>query len=102
MSSGEHPFHNLFDAVYTLDRQWRFTYLNPQAEKLVQRSNEELIGKVAWEEFPEAVVSPTYTYYHEALEKQKTVRFEEYYPLLKTWFETTVYPSSNGLTIFFR
>lgn len=102
MARAENIYQNLLDAVYTLDREWRFTYLNPLGEKLVHRAASELIGKVVWDEFPEARDSLIFTNYQVALDQQAPVSFEEYYPPLLTWFEITAYPSEDGLTVFFR
>jgi PAS domain-containing protein len=42
---------------YSLDAEWRFTYVNAQAETLLGRSKEELLGQVLWDSFPAAVAS---------------------------------------------
>ena len=34
---------NTTDGFFALDREWRFTYLNPEAEKLLERRRDELI-----------------------------------------------------------
>ena len=39
---------NMSDAFLALDAQWRFTYINAQAEKLYRRTREELSGKIIW------------------------------------------------------
>src|SRR4051794_13742372 len=46
---------SISDAFYALDPQWRFTYLNSAAERLLQRSRGELIGRELWAEFPETI-----------------------------------------------
>ncbi|MFP5372495.1 MAG: PAS domain-containing protein, partial [Actinomycetes bacterium] len=33
---------------YSLDRDWRFTYVNVEAERLLGRPRDELLGKVLW------------------------------------------------------
>ena len=45
------------DAFVALDRDWRFTYLNPLAEELLQRPRGELLGNNIWDLFPELVGS---------------------------------------------
>ena len=37
---------------YSLDREWRFTYVNAEAERLLGRSRDELLGRVLWETVP--------------------------------------------------
>ena len=90
------------DAFFALDRGWRFTYLNDQAERLLDRSAEDLVGESVWEEFPEAVDTTFEEKYTEAMETQETVSFDEYYPPLDTWFEVRAYPSETGLSVYFR
>jgi PAS domain-containing protein len=34
------------DAFVSFDRQWRVTYINPQAESLLEKTREELLGKI--------------------------------------------------------
>ena len=90
------------DAFFALDSEWRFTYVNSEAERVLQRPREELLGKSVWEEFPEAVGSTFYSEYHKALREQKTVEFEEYYPPLEIWVDVRAYPSEDGLSVYFR
>jgi len=45
---------SISDAFYTVDGEWRFTYVNNRAEELWGRPREELLGKSVWEEFSEA------------------------------------------------
>ncbi|WP_152040764.1 PAS domain S-box protein [Salinigranum salinum] len=95
-------FDRVSDAFFALDRQWRFTYLNEQAERLLDRPAESLVGRSLWEEFPEAVDTVFETQYRQAMESQETVAFEEYYPPLAAWFEVRAYPSETGLSVYFR
>src|SRR4051794_39029421 len=37
---------SLTDAFFTVDREWRFTYLNAEAERLLRRPKEELLGRI--------------------------------------------------------
>ena len=93
---------SITDAFFALDSEWRFTYMNSEAERVLQRPREELLGENVWEEFPEAVGSTFYREYHKALHEQTTVEFEEYYPPLETWVGVRAYPSEYGLSIYFR
>ncbi|WP_406694444.1 PAS domain S-box protein [Singulisphaera sp. Ch08] len=93
---------SITDAFYALDRDWRFTYLNPKASSLLSPLRGNLLGKVFWEEFPEAIGSTFGRNFHEARDTGRTVTFEEYYPPLELWFEARVYPSAEGLLVYFR
>ncbi len=93
---------SITDAFFALDRDWRFTYLNLQAESLLRRHRGELLGKLIWEEFPEAVGSPFYEEYNRAVSEQVSVEFEAFYPPLDSWFSVHAYPSEEGLSVYFE
>jgi PAS domain S-box-containing protein len=90
------------DAFFAVDSRWRFTYLNRQAERILQRRSEELLGQSLWDKFPDAVGSRLYEKYHEAVESGTSVHFEEFYEALDHWVEVHAYPSEEGLTVYFR
>ncbi|MEG4624963.1 adenylate/guanylate cyclase domain-containing protein [Microcoleus sp. w1-18aA5] len=90
------------DAFFAFDTQWRFTYINYKGSQFLKRSQEELYGKNFWEEFPEFVNSDFYKEYHEAVAKQIGVAFEKYYRPLKVWLEVRVFPSHDGISVFFH
>ncbi|MBN9687556.1 MULTISPECIES: PAS domain-containing sensor histidine kinase [unclassified Corallococcus] len=90
------------DAVFALDRSWRFTYLNTSSEWLLRRPRQELLGRDVWDEFPEARGSIFEQEYQRALREQVHVAFEAYYEPLDAWLDVRAYPSSEGLTVCFR
>ena len=89
------------DAFVAFDRDLRYTYVNPKAGELFGRSPESLLGKLYLDEYPEAEGSPFHLAYVRALEEQLPVIFEDYYEPWDRWFENRVYPSEDGLAIFF-
>lgn len=92
---------SISDAFYLLDGDWRFNFVNGQAERLLQCKREDILGKVAWEEFPEAAGNIK-QHYDLALARGKKIRFLEYYPALQTWFEIDADPTPRGLAVYFR
>lgn len=91
------------EAFMTLDRDWRFTYLNKQAERLLSRSRADLLGKVIWDEFPEGRGSIYHTQLEYAARMQTPVRFKAYYPRpLNVWFVVSADPVPEGLAVYFR
>ena len=93
---------SITDAFFAVDHEWRFTYLNRQAERTLRRKRQELLGRSLWEEFPEAVGAKFYQKYHEAAESGISVHFEEFYAPLGHWAEVHAYPSKDGLAVYFR
>jgi PAS domain S-box-containing protein len=90
------------DGFYALDREFRFTYVNDAAERMLGRTREEVLHQNVWEAFAPAVETPLYTAYQEAMNEGTTRTVEFFYPPLNCWFEVRVYPSADGLSVFFR
>ncbi len=90
------------DAFVALDTSWRFTYMNPKAGEIFGCKPEEVIGKYIWTEFPDFVDTPFYKAYYMAMQLQKYIYLEEFYAPYNLWFENSIYPSVNGLSIFFK
>lgn len=90
------------DAFYTLDANWNFTYLNRQAERLLRRQSDDLLGKCVWVEFAPTLGTLIETEYRRAMAEQQSVVFEQFYAPLEVWFEVHAYPSPEGLTVFFQ
>jgi PAS domain S-box-containing protein len=93
---------SITDAFFTVDHQWRFTFLNREAERLLERTRAELTGRDFWTEFPGTIGSTFEREYRRAMVDNKTVDFEEFYPPLNTWFGVRAYPSEQGLAVYFR
>ncbi|BDI30465.1 hypothetical protein CCAX7_25160 [Capsulimonas corticalis] len=93
---------SITDAFIALDTDWRFTYVNDQAEVVVRRTREEMLHKNFWDVFPEAVGSTFERQYRHAVQNRVSVAFEEFFPPLESWFDVRAYPSESGLSIFFQ
>jgi len=90
------------DGFFAIDRNWRVLYVNKEAERIARATRLEIVGRNIWEVAPETVGSTFYHKYHEAMEKGEPVSFVEYFPPFQAWFENYIYPSEEGLTIYFR
>ena len=95
-------FERISDGFAALDRNWCFTYLNQKAGEILKRDPENLIGKNMWTEFPESVNSAFQKSCEKALAEQQYTYLEMYYPPLDVWYEDHIYPSPDGVTIYFR
>ena len=87
------------DGFYTLDAEWRITYLNDKAAELFRRSKAEALGRQLWELFPEAVGGELDTRKREAMASGRTLRYEAYYEPFDLWMEQRLYPGPHGLTV---
>ena len=93
---------SITDGFFTLDREWRFTYVNREAEHLLQRKRESLLGGVVWELYPDIISTEFERRYRAAVADNKATQFETYYMGLDMWFEIHAYPSDEGLAVYFR
>lgn len=90
------------DAVVALNREWIYTYVNARAAEIFGRTPEQLIGRHIWTEFPEGVGQRFHQAYERALATGEAEFLEAYYPPYDRWFENRIYPSADGLTIYFQ
>ncbi|WP_200944931.1 MULTISPECIES: SpoIIE family protein phosphatase [unclassified Nocardioides] len=89
-------------AFFQLDRQWRFTYVNTEAHRLLGGIGREIVGGVIWELFPDAVGSDFEIHYRRAADSGRPVEFEAYYPPpLDAWYEIRAWPTPDGLSVYF-
>ncbi|GGK35148.1 hypothetical protein GCM10008955_31340 [Deinococcus malanensis] len=92
---------SISDAFYAVDKDWCFTYVNRRAEEFWKRKREDLIGKVYWEEFPQAVGSEPYQAHLRAAQEQQVVRLESLSPITGLWVNITINPTADGLSVYF-
>ncbi len=93
---------SITDAFFALDTEWRFTYVNAEAERVLFRARGELLGRSVWECFPEAIGSTFERAYRTAAATGEPSRFEEFFEPLNGIFEVRVYPSDDGLSVYFH
>ncbi|WP_185994465.1 SpoIIE family protein phosphatase [Nocardioides campestrisoli] len=89
-------------AFYHLDTDWRFTFVNAEAERLLGAVTTRLVDEVVWELFPETVGSEFERQYRHAITSGEHQQFEAYYPApLDSWYEVRAWPSPDGLSVYF-
>ncbi|MGH8831057.1 MAG: EAL domain-containing protein [Polaromonas sp.] len=93
---------SITDGFYTLDAQWRFTYLNREGARLLCRPSTALLGKSIWKEFPGTLNTPFSEQLKAAVAGNHQVEFEARYAPLDKWFEVRAYPFPDGLAIYLR
>ncbi len=93
---------SITDAFFSLDYDWRFRYVNEAAEQTLGVTRDELLGKNIWDVFADAVGTEFFTAYQRVMTERVTTSVEAYYPPLGVWFSVNAYPSSEGISVFFR
>lgn len=90
------------DAFFSVNKDWIITYWNREAENITGKKRIETLGTSFWEIYEDALNTEFYRQYKAAMETRETVNFEEYYSSANKWFEVTAYPSSEGLSVYFK
>jgi PAS domain S-box-containing protein len=90
------------DAFFAVNRDWRFNYVNPQAERILGRSPGDLLGKEIWEAYPGLVGSDFEPVYRRAMQERIDGSVTSFYPDHDRWYEVHVYPTPDGISIYFR
>ncbi|WP_255491787.1 MULTISPECIES: SpoIIE family protein phosphatase [unclassified Actinotalea] len=90
-------------AFFSLDRGFRFTYVNAEAERVLGAPRDRLLGGVLWELFPHAVGSAFEERYRGAMASGVPTSFEEFYPApLDRWYDVRAWPDPDGLSVYFH
>ncbi|HEY9671757.1 MAG TPA: PAS domain S-box protein [Waterburya sp.] len=94
---------SITDGFYTLDTQWRFAYINTQAEQILKRSRDELLGQSIWEKLPGVRGTLFEQSFHRAVSERVPVLFESCGIVNpERWFEVHVNPLHDGLAVYFQ
>jgi PAS domain S-box-containing protein len=91
------------DSFFALDQDWRFTYVNAEAEHTLNMSRDELTGRVFWDVFSSAKGTSLEMQYRRAMSERIPVQFENYYAPWERWFEVRLYPANDGgISVFYQ
>ncbi|MBV9786902.1 MAG: PAS domain S-box protein, partial [Chloroflexi bacterium] len=93
---------SITDAFFAVDRDWRFTYLNQHAERLLAREPGELLGQEIWEMYPGLPGSEFERVYRRVADERIAESITAFYPDHNRWYEVHAYPAANGITAYFR
>src|SRR4051794_16271535 len=68
-------FDRLADGFFSLDANWRFTYINPAAREALQ-VGDDVLGREIWQTFPEARETIFEAEFRRAMASGSTTEFE--------------------------
>jgi PAS domain S-box-containing protein len=98
----ENIFESITDSFISLDRNFCFTYVNKEAERLYNVDRNDLLNKELWTVFPKAKDLKFYNELLRSMNEQVSVSFEEYSPTADIWVSINAYPTETGLAVYFR
>lgn len=91
------------DAFYSLDNEWRFTYLNRAAEAFYGLPREQMLGRVIWDMFPWSEGTELRERYEQILNSGEPASFEsKAVSSPGRYLEFHVFPYEGGLGVSFR
>lgn len=93
---------NISDAIFILDMEGRITYLNKTAEKLAARKKKDITGKRIWDVIPQTINTVLYKEYRKIISEKTVCDLEAFHPTRNQWFEVRVYPTEEGVTIYYH
>jgi len=93
---------SITDGFFTLDKQFRFTFINSKAQKILKKHHDQLIGKVIWEATDIKQDSELIRQFHNALDQHHSVAFETHLEPDEIWLDVRAYPATEGLTAYLQ
>jgi len=93
---------SVMEGFFALDYEARFTYVNKEAECLLQRSQADLLGQILWDAFPNGEDSLLYQQYIKVVDTKNPTYFEMFSDRLGIWLEINIYSVQDGLSVFVR
>jgi PAS domain S-box-containing protein len=93
---------SITDAFWTVNRAWRFTYLNARAREYFRLPTGDLRGQVLWDVVPELGGTVFEEQLRTALGDRTVTQFEALFPPTGGWMDVRAYPSDLGLSVYFQ
>lgn len=93
---------SITEGFFTLDRQWRFDYVNAEAYRILGVDFGALKQRRIWDAYPGLEKTPFWHSYHQSMEAHVKTSFTAYYALQERWYEVTAFPAPEGISVYFR
>ncbi|HVW08484.1 MAG TPA: ATP-binding protein [Bryobacteraceae bacterium] len=94
---------SITDGFFALDRDWRFTWVNTQGERLMQFGKDEMLGRRFQDLFPDAAGTIADRELARVMTDRVVAEFEDYYASWAQWFHVKAYPAADGgISVFFE
>lgn len=84
---------------FAINADWRITYWNPAAVRMVGLSKDKVLGQVLWEQFPGFENSSFGENFRKAQAERRALSFEAYYPRFGRWYKCWPFPFEDGVAV---
>ena len=92
---------SITDAFFAVDREWRFTYVNRHAQRLLEAPG-QLLGANMWDVYPALAGTEFERAYRQAAVERVASTVTAFYPDHNRWYEVHAYPATDGIAVYFR
>ncbi|MEH7303000.1 GAF domain-containing sensor histidine kinase [Neobacillus drentensis] len=93
--------HNVLESItdgfIVLSKEWKYIYINKYQHLPLNKTAEDILGKVIWEEFPRYKNTDFYREFHRVMSDRLPVHFETSAVYTDKWFDVVVYPYGDGI-----
>ena len=96
-----HILESIAEAYFAVDRDWCITTMNSQAQELLHRGRNTLIGRDLWAALP-PLATIAYSSFNRSFELGEPFEFTAHYPDSDYWLEFHTYPAGVEMGIYFR
>ncbi len=100
LQTTEKILSGISDALFMIDMNWCFTYVNLQGLALARKTKDEMIGKCLWEVSPHLTGTEIERRFYNAMEESRQDVFEYHDAPRDIWVECRLYPTEDGLLEF--
>lgn len=93
---------NITVGFFSINENWIITHWNREAEQLLEKKQDHVRGENFWDMFSEWKKLKLHGKFKAVMNKRTPASLEEYYEPLGKWFSFNVYPSKQGISVYFK
>lgn len=99
---GRKIINRISDGFMSINEDLEITYVNEEAVRIFNRTEEEMVGEELFEILSESKDTKFAAKCEDAIEHQETVYFEHYSYSIDSWFSVNIYPSNSGISLYIK
>lgn len=93
---------SITDGFITINKKWKITYWNKEAERFFGFTKDRRFNKTILRAYAVGADSILSEKFKNALTTGQTEKFEVFLPAATKWLDVSIYPDTDGLTVYFQ
>jgi len=99
----ENVLESIGEAFVALDQDWRFTYVNAEAERINATTRGQLLGRNLWDMYPDIRGTELERRLRRVMDSGVPEHFDNHYAPWARWFEISCHPvEEGGISVYYR